>query len=145
MRNCYNKLTKNKTNQSKKKEVSTMTKLTYAMAIDFATAIITNGTADFNGFSADEYLEKLESLKASLARRNGSERKPTKTQQANEGLKEDMWAYVSENGPKRAGDIAGYFNISGQKASALLNALVKEGRLDKVAEKRVTYFRVVEA
>lgn len=121
-----------------------MTKMTYAMALDFATEIIANGTADFNGFSANDYLDKLEALKAQLARRNSGDRKPTKTQQANEGLKEDMWAYVSENGAKRANEVAVYFSISGQKASSLLNALVKEGRLDKVSEKRVTYFRVAE-
>ena len=121
-----------------------MTKMTYAMALDFATEIITNGTADFNGFSANDYVEKLEALKAQLAKRNSGSSKPTKTQRENAGLKEDMWAYVSENGAKRASEVAVYFGISGQKASALLNALVKEGRLDKVTEKRVTYFRVAE-
>ena len=121
-----------------------MTKMTYAMALDFATEIITNGTADFNGFSANDYVEKLEALKAQLAKRNSGSSKPTKTQRENAGLKEDMWAYVSENGAKRASEVAVYFGIRGQKASALLNALVKEGRLDKVTEKRVTYFRVAE-
>ena len=121
-----------------------MTKMTYAMALDFATEIISKGTAEFNGFSAQDYLEKLEALKVSLANRNSKERKPTKTQRENEGLKEDLWAYVSENGAKRANEVAVYFGISGQKASALLNALVKEGRLDKMVEKRVTYFRVAE-
>ena len=121
-----------------------MTKMTYAMALDFATEIIANGTAEFNGFSANDYLDKLEALKAQLARRNSGDRKPTKTQKENEGLKEDMWAYVSENGAKRANEVAIYFGISGQKASALLNTLVKDGRLEKYAEKRVTYFRVAE-
>ena len=121
-----------------------MTKMTYAMALDFATEIISKGTAEFNGFSAQDYLEKLEALKVSLANRNSKERKPTKTQRENEGLKEDLWAYVSENGAKRANEVAVYFGISGQKASALLNALVKEGRLDKMVEKRVTHFKVAE-
>ena len=121
-----------------------MTKMTYAMALDFAIEIITNGTADFNGFSANDYLDKLEALKAQLARRNSGDRKPTKTQKENESLKEDIWAYVSENGAKRANEVAVYFGISGQKATALLYSLVWDNRLEKVVEKRVTYFRVAE-
>ena len=111
-----------------------MTKMTYAMAIDSA----------INGNVTEEVREKLEALKGQLAKRNSGSRKPTKTQRENESMKEDFWAYVSENGAKRASEVAVYFGVSGQKASALLNALVKEGRLDKVVEKRVTYFRVAE-
>ena len=119
-----------------------MTKMTYAMAIDNAIALFSQG----GQVDAEdkETVEKLEALKIQLAKRNKGERKPTKTQRENESMKEDMWAYVSENGAKRASEVAVYFGVSGQKASALLNALVKEGRLDKVTEKRVTYFRVAE-
>lgn len=109
-------------------------KMTYATAIDSA----------LNGNITDEVREKLEALKAQLAKRNSGERKPTKTQKENEGLKEDIFAYVSENGAKRAGDVATYFGISGQKASALLKQIVDSGRLEKYAEKRVTYFKVAE-
>ena len=111
-----------------------MTKMTYAIAIDNA----------INGTLNEETIEKLQALKVQLAKRNKGERKPTKTQRENEGLKEDFWAYVSENGAKRASEVAVYFGVSGQKASALLNALVKEERLEKMVEKRVTYFRVAE-
>ena len=111
-----------------------MTKMTYAIAIDNA----------INGNITEEVREKLEALKTQLAKRNSGERKPTKTQRENEGLKEDIWAFVSENGAKRAGDVAGYFNISGQKASALLKQLVDAERLERFTEKRVTFFRVAE-
>ncbi len=120
-----------------------MTKMTYAMAIDYATCVL-NGEEVSTEIKCDEVIEKLEALKASLAKRNSGSRKPTKTQRENAGLKEDMWAYVSENGAKRANEVGAYFTISGQKASALLNQLVAEGRLEKVSEKRVTYFRVAE-
>lgn len=109
-------------------------KMTYATAIDSA----------LNGNITDEVREKLEALKVQLAKRNSGERKPTKTQKENEGLKEDIFAYVSENGAKRAGDVATHFGISGQKASALLKQIVDSGRLEKYAEKRVTYFKVAE-
>jgi len=111
-----------------------MTKMTYAIAIDNA----------INGNITEEVREKLEALKTQLAKRNSGERKPTKTQRENEGLKEDIWAFVSENGAKRAGDVAGHFDISGQKASALLKQLVDAERLERFTEKRVTYFRVAE-
>ena len=111
-------------------------KMTYVNAIENAI----NGTVD----AATK--ERLQELIVSLNKRNkkSGERKPTKTQRENEALKEDIFAYVSENGAKRASEVGVYFGISGQKASALLNQLVDAGRLEKVSEKRVTYFRVAE-
>lgn len=120
-----------------------MTKMTYAMAIDYAICVLNGEEAPIE-IKRDEVFEKLEALKAQLAKRNSGERKPTKTQRENAVLSEDIWAYVSENGAKRANEVAGYFDISGQKASALLNALIKAERLEKYTEKRVTYFRVPE-
>lgn len=111
-----------------------MTKMTYAVAIDNA----------LNGNITEEVRERLEALKASLAKRSSAERKPSKAQLENASLKEDIWAYVSENGAKRAMDVAGHFGISGQKASALLKQLVDTERLEKYSEKRVTYFKVAE-
>ena len=110
-----------------------MTKMTYANAIDLA----------INGTLNDEAIERLEALKVQLSKRSAS-KSPTKTQKENAILKEDIWAYVSENGAKRANEVAIYFGISGQKASALLNQLVTAEHLDKVVEKKVTYFRVAE-
>lgn len=111
-----------------------MTKMTYAQAIDFAL----NGTVN------DEVKEKLEALKVQLSKRSSSKKSLTKTQKENEVLKEDMFAFVSENGQKRASEVAVYFSISGQKASALLKQLVDSGRLEKVMEKKVAFFRVAE-
>lgn len=121
-----------------------MTKMTYAQAIDFALQLLNENV--FEGVENEKAtaMERLDALKAQLAKRNSGSRKPTKTQRENATLKEDMWAYVSENGAKRANEVAIYFSISGQKASALLNQLVGEGRLEKLTEKRVTYFRVAE-
>ena len=56
-----------------------MEKMTYVKALDAAIATL----------SADqsEVKEKLEALKASIAKKNSAERKPTATQTANEGYK----------------------------------------------------------
>ena len=109
-----------------------MTKITYTVALDVAINAV-----------ADEVVkEKLEALKASIAKRNGGERKPTKTQKENEVLKGQILDAVVE--PMTAGEVATQFGISNQKASALLNALVKDGKMSKaVGEKRKTFFEVV--
>ena len=111
-----------------------MTKMTYVNALDYVLATVDN----------DEVREKLEALKGQLMKRSSGERKPTKVQVENESLKEDIFAYVSENGAKRASEVAAYFNLSGQKASALLKQLVDAQTLERITEKRVTYFRVAE-
>ena len=111
-----------------------MTKMTYAEAL----AIAINALEDV------EAVERLEALKAQLEKRNTS-RGQTKAQKANEGLKTEILAFVGEAGAVRAGDVATHFGVSGQKASALLNQLVKAEALEKFAEKKVTFFKVAEA
>jgi predicted transcriptional regulator len=110
-----------------------MTKMTYAIAIDNA----------INGNITDEVREKLEALKVQLAKRNSGERKPTKTQRENEGIKADILDLLTEEG-RQCKDIAESVGISGQKCSALLKQLVDAGLAEKYTEKRVTYFKAVE-
>lgn len=119
-------------------------KMTYSVAIDFALQLMNENV--FEGVEEEKAIamERLEALKGQLEKRNGGSHKPTKTQRENEGLKEDIFAYVSENGAKRATEIGVYFGITGQKASALLKQLVDAGKLERYAEKRVTFFRVAE-
>ena len=111
-----------------------MTKMTYVEALNVALEAVENA----------EVIEKLEALKAQLEKRNASKGQ-TKAQKANEGLKTEILAFVGEAGAVRAGDVATQFDISGQKASALLNQLVKAEALEKFAEKKVTFFKVAEA
>lgn len=111
-----------------------MTKMTYAEALVIAINAVENAEA----------VERLEALKAQLEKRNAS-RGQTKAQKANEGLKTEILAFVGEAGAVRAGDVATHFGVSGQKASALLNQLVKAEALEKFAEKKVTFFKVAEA
>lgn len=122
-----------------------MANMTYVEAIEVAISVLAHATEP-NGVvdeSNATVIEKLEALKAQLTKRSISH-KPTKTQKENEVLKEDIWAWVSENGAKRAMNVGTYFGITGQKASALLKQLVDAGRLEKYTEKGVTYFRVAE-
>ena len=112
-----------------------MTKMTYAVAIDNA----------INGNISDEVRERLEALKTQLARRNSGERKATKTQRENEGLKIEVTEFLRGiAGGMQCKDIAAHFGVSGQKMSALLTQLVKAEEVEKYAEKRVTYFKAVD-
>lgn len=109
-------------------------RMTYALAIDNA----------INGHLTEEVVERLEALKAQLAKRNSGEHKPTKTQKENEGVKAQILEVLTDEG-KRCGEIAEAVGISGNKCSALLKQLVDSGLAEKYAEKRVTYFKRVEA
>lgn len=110
-----------------------MTKMTYVNALEMA----------INGEMTNEVKEKLEALKAQLVKRASGERKPTKAQRENEGVKSEILAVLSTEG-KQCKDIAEAVGISGQKCSALLKQLVDNGSAEKYTEKRVTYFKVVE-
>ena len=121
-----------------------MKNMTYTVAIDFALQLMNENV--FEGVEEEKAvaMDRLKALKGQLEKRNSRENKPTKTQRENVALCEDIWAYVSENGAKRATEVALYFGITSQKATALLKKLVDGGRLEKYVEKRVTYFRVAE-
>lgn len=123
--------TKKAERRKQKKEVFIMTKMTYAQAIDNA----------INGNITDEVKEKLEALKAQLAKRNSSNRKPSKAQVANEALKGEIVATLTER--KTATEVAEAFGISNQKASALLTALVKADAIERTVEKGKAYFQAV--
>lgn len=111
-----------------------MTKMTYVNAIDNAI----NGNIDV------ETVEKLQALKVQLEKRRSGERKPTKAQKENEGVKAEIVKALTAEG-RQCKDIAETVGISGQKCSALLKQIVDAGQAEKYTEKRVTYFKAVEA
>lgn len=109
-----------------------MTKMTYVSALDVAI----NAVAD-----NAEVAEKLTALRAQIAKKNSAERKPTKTQVANDALKGQIVDALDEG--VTASEVAEKFGISNQKASALLTALVKDGLVERYVEKRKAYFKAV--
>ena len=110
-----------------------MTKMTYAQALEIAINAVTDEIA----------VEKLEALKAQLVKRSGAERKPTKTQMENEGIKARILEALTAEG-QQCKVIAETIGISGQRCSALLKQMVDSGFAEKYTEKRVTYFKAVE-
>jgi len=75
-------------------------------------------------------------------RKSTGERKPTKTQVANEGLKAEILGILGEG--MTATDAGKAVDISVQKASALLKQMVDVGEVVKVKEGKVTLFKVAE-
>lgn len=118
-----------------------MTKMTYAQAIDFALQLLNENV--FEGVEEEKAvaMERLDALKAQLAKRSGGSRKPSKAQVANESLKADIVSALTER--KTATEVAKQFDISNQKASALLTALVKADAIERTVEKGKAYFQAV--
>ena len=110
-----------------------MKNMTYTQAIDNALA----------GNMTDETIERLEALKAQLAKRNssGALKKPTKTQRENEEYKTKIVDMLTEEvDGMTATEIGSALAISCQKASAILSQMVKAEVVAKVKDGKVTRF-----
>lgn len=118
---------------------TTATKMTYAKALTEAIACEA---------LSPEVREKLEALLAQQVKKSSAEKKPTKTQEANKALGEVVLSILRENGAPMT--VTEVFNAmpegsvsSTQKVSALVRALLLEGKVVKTVEKRVSFFSAV--
>lgn len=111
-----------------------MTKMTKKVALNLAIEALEGNT---------EAVEVLQNMVAQLEKRNSAERKPTKTQKENEGVKSAILDTLTEEG-QQCKEIAKVVGITGQKCSALLSQLVKANLAEKYTEKGVTYFKVAD-
>ena len=81
-----------------------------------------------------------------LAKKNASEKKPTAVQVANEGLKQTIMDVLMENGglmtvtdiQKSCEELS---ELSNQKVSALIRQLKDDGKVEKIEDKRKSYFK----
>ena len=110
-------------------------KMTYVKALEIAIKAVEDNK---------EVAEKLEALKASVAKKNSAERKPTATQKANEGYKEVILAYM-EVGKKYTitelmKGVVELADLSNQRVSALVRQLKEDGLVLREEEKRKAYF-----
>ena len=95
-------------------------------------------------FTADE--EKFLRHEIELIEAKKANKKPTKAQEENEKLKAEIVEVIGT----QALTVSAVWkskdewilNYSNQKFSALMNAMVEEGRLKKITDKRVSYFSV---
>ena len=110
-------------------------KMTYVKALEIAIKAVEDNK---------EVAEKLEALKASVAKKNSAERKPTATQKVNEGYKEAILAYM-ETGKKYTitelmKGVVELADLSNQRVSALVRQLKEDGLVLREEEKRKAYF-----
>lgn len=114
-------------------------KATYKSAVKFALDNLPNAPADVK--------EKLAGLLASLEKKSGAERKPTANQIANEGHVATLIEFLrTAPEPMLAGDIIKavpeFAEFSTSKMSALLSKAIAAGEVERVTEKRRSYFRI---
>ena len=113
-----------------------MEKMTYVVAL--------NSAISCEALSA-EVREKLSALLEQQKKRNSAEKKPTKTQQANEALKASLLELLQVAGkPLTVSEILQMADhpalTSNQKVAALLRLMKDEGSVVRTEEKRKAYF-----
>jgi hypothetical protein len=115
-------------------------KVALSVALDALTLVADQMTPNAD-WTFDEVKAKLSEMMVALDKKSTST-KPTKAQQENAKIKEQMLDLLASGEPMRATDVAKELGLSsGQKASVLLNALVNDGEAVKVkGEKGATLF-----
>ena len=110
-------------------------KMTYAKALEIAMNAVKENK---------EVYDKLDALKASIAKKNSAERKPTATQKANEDYKTAILEFM-EVGKKYTitdlmKEVVELADLSNQRVSALVRQLKEDGLVLREEEKRKAYF-----
>ena len=129
------------TTPSKTRKATIMAKnpLTYADALTNALAL--------EGMNEDTRVTLL-ALKASIEKKNASDRKPSATQTANENIKTEILAVLADGTSRTVTEImSAVLSLNGasnQKASALVRQLVEEGSVKREVIKRKAYFSLAK-
>ena len=81
-----------------------------------------------------------------LLAKKSANKKPTKTQEENEGIKAEILNVLTEEGVtvsdlQSKSDVLG--NLSNQRVSALLRQLIADGKVFKNVDKKKSYFSLV--
>jgi len=85
-----------------------------------------------------------------VAKKNAAKSdKPTKKQEANANIKDELYAAMEDGKPYTIGDMLKEFeclaDLSNQKVSALVRQLKEDGKVERSEVKRVAYFTKVVA
>lgn len=115
-------------------------KLTNVVAMEMAIEVVKE-----NGGSI-ELVEKLEKIKEGFEKKKSSTKK-TATQEENEKLKEIIVNFLAESekrftATELAKEIPELEELTNQRITSLLTALVKDFRVEREVEKRKAYFFV---
>jgi DNA-binding transcriptional ArsR family regulator len=125
-----------------------MANMTYVEAIEVAISTLAQAPEqnDIVDESNATVIEKLEALKAQLEKR-GTKKTPTKTQKENEVIMERILDTLTAIGePTTVTDLLAYgvegFELTNQKASALLRKLKEAGKVTKTIEGKKAMFSI---
>lgn len=115
-----------------------MEKMTYVKALEMAIECVAD----------DAVAEKLEALKASIAKKNTGAKKPTAQQNANAELKVAIYDFLCEVGEAMTiGEISkaceAVADISTQRLTALVHQLKADNKVERIEEKRKAYFKAI--
>ena len=118
-------------------------KMTNAMALEIAIEVLKETDTE----KYTEVLEKLDKMLVQVNKKSSANRKPTATQLENEDLKVKIKEYLKDTGKKLTvsemmKEIEGLEELSNQRVTSLVTFLYKEGKIDRVVEKRKAYFYV---
>ena len=121
----------------------TNTKMTNAMALEIAIEVLKETDTE----KYTEVLEKLDKMLVQVNKKSSANRKPTATQLENEDLKVKIKEYLKDTGKKLTvsemmKEIEGLEELSNQRVTSLVTFLYKEGKINRVVEKRKAYFYV---
>ena len=119
----------------------TNTKMTNAMALEIAIEVLKETDTE----KYTEVVEKLDKMLVQVNKKSSANRKPTATQLENEDLKVKIEEYLKDTGKKLTvsemmKEIEGLEELSNQRVTSLVTFLYKEGKINRVVEKRKAYF-----
>ena len=118
-------------------------KMTNAMALEIALEVLKETHEE----KYTEVIEKLDKMLVQVNKNSSANRKPTATQLENEDLKVKIKEYLKDTGKKLTvsemmKEIEGLEELSNQRVTSLVTFLYKEGKINRVVEKRKAYFYV---
>lgn len=101
--------------------------------------------------SASDYEDVMKFLDHELellAKKNSSEKKPTATQTANEGIKNEILEGMEIDKLYTITDmikeISALAELTNQKVSAIVRQMVAEGTIERIEDKRKTFFKLAK-
>lgn len=119
-------------------------KMTNAMVLEVAIEVLK--ATDTEKYT--EVVEKLDKMLVQVNKKSSANRKPTATQVENEELKEKILAHLATVEKQTVSEmmktIPELADLTNQRVTSLVTALYKDGKVDRIVEKRKAYFTLIE-
>lgn len=114
-------------------------KMTNAMALEIAIDVMKENN------QYDEVVEKLQKMLIQTNKKSSANKKPTATQVENEELKVKILAHLETVEKQTVSEmmkaIPELAELTNQRVTSLVTSLYKDGKVDRIVEKRKAYFK----